>query len=616
MRLKEVADQLAEERLLDPACFWHCESANGAFRTNGGRGVLELAASGIPLEGLNAAELRVLRLHVSLHGASPIEEETLVSVLRRRTALTGAECRLALDRLERRGFMYALRKTWGERFVFVPSDLYAALLAGLPDTLPVAPCSDGVFPAAPLNTGQGIGGPLPLGRALIYCLSQLRRESSTAFTAKGILSKKMSDKLERAFPIPADVLERFGFWAKGEERCSTGVALLLEAASRLNLLVDAGKGVRVNEQGLEKWLEQSDGAREMELRDWLCDLIFAAAGPAAHYGAKMLWLPDGEWHRAQDLHIDDLTENGVPDDGVWEESPSRDYSAQNWLKLFFACGWLECGYVEGEGTEPVFRWRSFSDVVENEVIVQPDGELLVGPHTSGGVRWRLEEIADRISDDLFTLYRLSENRLHWNLDNGALIEEIGLILTRLSGQQSLPESVESMLQQWCQSWEQKGGRPAGFQARNKSVPTAEEPTSQTGMVSQRRFLDGAQPLSQNQWDQIQLDHDQKSPFRLDRFREQIASVPAMWMKHRRSYHHSTCRELITTAISLETAVELSMDGVRVLFIPEATEQRGNLWSVTGKFYGDCKLENRAFGPEKWDEIRLVLPSGTAISGNR
>jgi hypothetical protein len=633
MRLKEVAEKLTEEQLLNCEYFWLKGSVEGSLTAVDWDEALRLAASGKPLDELSAAELQVLQLHMDLHGASPVEEEALVAILRECSALTGAEIRLGLDALERGGFLFALGKAWGERFIFAPSDLYAALLPCLSPLPASSPCCGDVYPAASLQAGPVTGATLPLGRALLYGLSQLSREPSAGFTAKGALSRKMSDRLERAFPFSRDVLQLFGFGAKEESGCSPSVALLLEAALGLRLLLAGDKGFCINEHALELWLEQDEQAREMELRSWLCDLIFPAVGAAAHCGARMCRIQDGSWRRVQDLYEEPPFRDDIAAGEGREPVMEQRQYAQNWLDLFYTCGWLESGYIEGEKPEAVFRWRPFSHVIENEVMLQPDGEMLAGPQISGSIRWQLEEIADRVSDDWFTLYRLSENRLHWNMGRGAHLEEIEAILQNISGRESLPEAVHNMLQQWYQSWVDKGSKRSSFCGIEKSGPPKAGESLQSSHAPQPCFLEIIRHPNQQRSQQfpgipqqtvpMRLEQDRAWLYRLEKnrdmhhaFSEKMAAVPAMWLKQRRSYHPSTSRELIAKAISLETAVELSLEGRSVLFIPEATEQRGNEWAVIGRLYGERNLENHVFGPEQWDEIRLVLPTEAANGRKR
>lgn len=599
MRLGELTERLPTESSQAYRRFWG-RAAEDAEQGNWWEEALAQAAGGLTETLLSQTERDVLRLHIHLHGAGAVEEEALVHRAKNELVLTGNECRMALASLERNGLLFAVKKSWGERLCFTPSDLYASFVIGFyPPDLPIVPRGEVFLEPLPDHDAPS-GGYLPLGRIMLYGLSRLAREPMM-FTANGYLPKKTVDQLERLIGLPNSVLYDSGLHPIQAERYTPGVALLLDAALALGLAERREKGLALRQDGLRQWLESDDSTREQTLQSWLCDMRFSAMGCEAHGGAALLRMQKGVWHRVADLESWLMA---VLNDGpAIQQLPgkrSRDHNRElrRWITLFQACGWLDTG-ANDQG-EALFSLRAFHETIHDEVIVQPDGEVLVGPYTGGSTRWRLEEVAERRSENTFTVYRLTESSIHAALERGETFDGIIGLLKQAGGGSFLPESVIDMLEQWRKSQGAfNSGAAQGKRTGGNGSRTSAAGASTSG-CKERFLAEGPQRL----W-QYPLD----SPGdKREKWQVLLSSVPSMWLNKRRSYHSSTSRELMQSAISLEAAVELTLDGEILLFVPEVAEQKDGQWVVTGRKHGDRGMSPLALTAERLDEIRLVVPS--------
>ena len=77
------------------------------------------------------------------------------------------------------------------------------------------------------------------------------------------------------------------------------------------------------------------------------------------------------------------------------------------------------GFREGDAEEPLY--------------IQPDGDLLAGPLVGYAVRWELEQIADKVSDELVNVYRLSAKSIGRACEEGRTEDGIRRFLERASG---------------------------------------------------------------------------------------------------------------------------------------------------------------------------------------
>lgn len=386
-------------------------------------------------------------------GPTPWEEEKLVAELIRRARLSGSEVRTGLAQLGEAGMVFAVRRAWGEQWWVLPSDLYAVLMnLAFPSeltnesrpTTEVLPLMD--------EAGRFREAPLPFERAFMYGLSIIAR-SDAALTAKGMIAKKTLDKLADLFQHIEAPLEPFALQRSHGGQYPLGVAIFMEAAHALGLLETSKQRYVVRQRPLEDWLRNP--RRDWLLQDWLTSRLTENTGSCSAPCADLLSLRRREelnsWCLESALSQAEENRLGKRQAGC----DSADWRRQSrwagiWLELFYAFGWLELARpadeIEGER---LFRWKRGPEFCDEELIIQPSGELIAGPGCGFVRRWELELIAERKLDGELTQYALSARTVSAALELGRTKKEIVDFLLASSGLEHLPPSLAMILEQWA-----------------------------------------------------------------------------------------------------------------------------------------------------------------------
>ncbi|MFF2887937.1 helicase-associated domain-containing protein [Paenibacillus sp. NPDC057967] len=604
-------------------------------------------------------------------GAAPVEEERLLAELREHTTLSGAEARMGLSQLQEAGIVLFAAKMWGDRSCFIPLDSFMIWQQSL---FP-CPWAGSAAPVQPLMDGSGgfLGVKEPFGRRVLYMLAALMK-SETAFTSKGVLSKKTLQRLQAALELEEGPLKALSWRVARGESYPVPVAVGLAAAAALGLQRREEKGINVDQERLQSWCAMSDCEREQGLFHWICGYLLRGSREDAHIGSALANAPSGEW-----LSASEVAEWGtllIERSGIVDVNGSMRNQVERWLFLMQELGWMELAERQhpSKGAELMFRRRGFSSVLEGQLILQPTGELLAAPGSSFGMRWELELIAERIHREEPVLYRLTAASVAAALEQGRTKEGISRFLREASREQELPVQLRSMLDQWASracryTFEQatllrcdtaelaeeamklSGSAPdllvrisekdfiihpsavgeirlllnkAGYPPRKKIIESFEdkcavypalnvlsaELQSYPEFAADRYFESG-------EWlyESMSLRHhelEQAMEAKAVKLLSGLDQVPAAWWRQLRSYHASTRKELMQQAVAMETAVQLKLEGQLRHFIPEQIDLRGEQWSVTGKLVDDDQSERSRLTPDMWEEMKLMLPSGVIL----
>lgn len=616
----------------------------------------------------------VLKEMLRLFAAVPVEGERLINEIRMHTTLSGAECQLGVAELEEAGILFSVRKVWGESLYFVPLDCFAHWQQTL------FPCT-----VMPLTSNarerlmDGVMRPFcrPLGRQLLSAFSVLAR-SGLELTERGTLSKKTVAKLVQAVDLEEQWLKSFELkWAHQESYPLTA-AFILEAASALGLLRTFEGTLQWDEDMLGNWLKLEEEARDRQLRDWCFTLFLSAGAASAHVAAALYGLQAGLWYSEREMEkwLDETHINT----GIAAEL-NRGRSEPSWFGLFHSMGWLELVDCNDSGNmELLFRWKSTApfqieskDQIfsENHVAVQPNGELIVDPECPFQVRWELELIAERKSEEQVAVYRLEAVSIARALEQGRTRAGIQSFLQQVSGGEPLTTAVEALLEVWtsraCRTEFAEvvllrcdNEQMAAFVEKDSAIacmllqklgsldfivdkskiseirsllqkagyPPRKAVKSGTSNVDRRYpFIDFSVRTNESFSAPLSAGNDKPSatsyiyePFPLHHFElteyearkkmqpfSQMERVPLMWTKQLRAYHHSTRKELIEQALQWQTPVQLRMERELRSFVPERLEHQDGGWAVVGLLRDVPERQLIRLTPDMWDEMRLVIP---------
>jgi len=304
------------------------------------------------------------------------------------------------------------------------------------------------------------------------------------------------------------------------------------------------------------------------------------------------------------------------------------------------------------------------------IAVQPNGEVMVQPECPFPVRWELELLAERRSDEQIAVYRLEAASISRALELGRTQTVIQAFLQQSSGGAALPPTVEALLEVWtsracrtefaevvllrCDNEAMAAivqNDPAltpmllqklgslDFIVNKSQISELKSLLKKAGYPARKAILSGDRN-EQTGYPIIHSGSEDENPremcvtgktkttapsyiyeaFPLHHFElnkhaareklqalSQLERVPAMWTKQLRAYHHSTRKELIEQALHWQTPVQLRIERELRSFVPEKLEQQDDGWAVVGLLRDNPQRELIRLTPDMWEEMRLVIP---------
>ncbi|MFC4778374.1 helicase-associated domain-containing protein [Paenibacillus sp. GCM10023252] len=655
MNRSEIADKLTDEelqRIMKAACWIGARE----------KGLGWLEASADPEQVTEALrrmphfEKSVLASMLRSYGPMPVPEERLLAHARQETLLSGAEVRLGVEGLLASGWLFSVRKSWGERLLFVPRDGFALWSQRL------HPCQLRPLARESLQELKPWGRRSRLlSRQLLAMFTELAL-SGMELTSKGVLPKKTIGRVVTRLDLDEEALHTLHLKLSRHKDYPAALAVMLDTAKRMGLLLQLKGHYRLNERILDRWLAMDSAGREAELIGWMSDRYTVSNVLTAHAAAALRELPAGSWYRTEDLihWLADMM-------GFGEDDEEPRLACEGWLAIVQSCGWVE----QGIGShERVFRVTASSlpDTVgassKDLLIINPDGELLAGPDCDYRLRWELGLIAEVSSDEFMTTYRLTRESVARAVKQGRTFDALSEVLMKGAGVKELPPTVVSMLESWtrqadqlrmeevillrCDSPEladQLASHPqvkpllqerlsstiyavsredaaelrrklahAGYLAGQAPVndgvtypnlfiqagsDTADEGAGEDSGVSAGEVYDEA-AVHHYEW--IRMEHRP-----IEDWFPELRGVPSMWMQQLRAYHASTRRELLEQALSWRTAVQLRREGELVDFVPGKLEFGHGGWAVRGMIREAGNPREEVLTPDMWQEMRIIVP---------
>ncbi|MCM3626334.1 helicase-associated domain-containing protein [Paenibacillus glycanilyticus] len=584
MFVKEWSEKLTSEtkqQFMDSP-FW-IEAANRGLCWE--NAVIDKLSIQEAVERMDEASVAVLRTFYSCFGAGPVSEERLFSL---REELSGAEFRYGLIQLQNAGIVFALRQGWGERLYAMPSDcfmLWHPFLFGINKL----PAEGAAF--AHWEQRQEDAASKPLGRQLLAAWAELAR-TGTDLTAKGILPKKTTAKLMLAISFTDEDMAQAGWQSANQDPYRPAAAFLLKVSEHLGVLVHEKNRLRWEKNRLAEWFSEPELMQEALLLQWCLEDLLEKKPAMWHIMALLARLDPGTWYSEAAVSAQFL-QLGLKEVD-WEQSMN------SCLKLLRVFGWVELARTEGGR---MLRWTMMPLFMHQEqlpamrpepIMSEPNGDLLVPPGCTYRIRWELELIADRKSDDQLSVWQLNQSSIRRALSHGRTIPSILNFLQAASGGAPISPILQTSLTDW-------GKQDAGNVDKAKLLTDGYPVLPQEHQASGSFILrSSGRTLAGNEI----MNHED---FRIERFLPELERVPTNWMQQLRSYHHSTRFEIMERALSWQAPVQLSMDDAVVAFVPARLERVDGGWTVTGLLREASANREVCLTPEMWQGMKLVAP---------
>ncbi|MFF2484146.1 hypothetical protein [Paenibacillus sp. NPDC058071] len=627
MYLMEIAKRMPKEslaRLLESP-IWREAASEGANWTEAAADekYIKFAADRLEPAARTALGAMIVRF-----GRAPVEEERMLIQGASAAGISGAEFRYGLHVLVQAGIVFAVRKAWGERLYFIPTDSFSIWLRQLFPG-PFAGYSEDHSDSPHFFSHSGETNPKPLGEQLLAVWAELAR-TGTGLTAQGRLPKRTADKLVKLLKPIRMALDGVGL--PDAIDIPKELAFALELSERIGVLKRGKRKLDWSENGMAAWFAAAASWREAVLlricREWL----LADKQAAAWLDGWLAEAKPGIWQNRGNLkqQLERL-------DGVFgfRMEPLATGEGESWLDLLSAFGWLELAAApsgkllrwliaypgDGEETLP----RAASDTrAEEPVSVEPNGDIIVLPGCSWRVRWALEQFADKLSDDTVAIYRLNAAASARAVEHEWDAARIASFLETASGGRPLPEVVSENLQHWARQAMYRTGQQERMERTAGSYPNMPDDLPVSGNELHSLLFCEQQLHEPAGWLPALADirsfelvgpPEQSGIDKLDKLFPELGQTPASWIKQLRPYHHSTRKEMMEKALYWQAPVQLRLNGSLQPFVPLRLSSDVNGWSVEGLLREpDARREVR-LTPDMWEEMRLVVPGSVGFMQN-
>ncbi|MNJ41113.1 hypothetical protein D3C77_360240 [compost metagenome] len=395
-------------------------------------------------------------------------------------------------------------------------------------------------------------------------------------TAKGTLHHRTVVALQKITPFEDEKLAGLKLNPATQQRMPLGVSFMLDILVQMSVIHLGADGWKIHDNSLQTWLDFDMQTANEKLLHILCK----AYVPAQKYQQQAISLitcpavRKGNYYSAEGiLRQLKLTQQQL--------QPEQETWLSSWVYVLCRCGWLEQGRVGQDSAQILFRWCASIGQhplpISEEIIVQPDFEILVSPHASLQTRFHLELMTEHLHTDVMSRYRLTKDKYRLALQTG--------INCKLD-QNDLPTNVRLAITDWTKQLET-------FYEGEGAALTIK--LSRNHLQFPNRFVDVESVLPTYQLNDFKPERSQIMPG--------IHDVPTKWMQEVASYHQSTLRHLIERALIWKIRIELQLVDELIQIIPTAIINEEEEWCIIG--VGQSGLKSIQF--KQCQGIRLVMP---------
>ncbi|SFL48104.1 Helicase conserved C-terminal domain-containing protein [Paenibacillus sp. 1_12] len=567
---------------------------------------------------LSGRERRLLLLLITHIGCEPFDWPKLEK--HTQSLISGAEARVGLMLLVKKGLLFALRKSWGEQLYVMAHDGLAMWqqivwsqeyekLFWNGETQAVN--EKGTVPAAEQERRQreivltnqgGTGLAHIIFQSLVY-MSQ----NEMKLTKSGALTKRALHKWKEGLPLNDDTFQACGIKYAYMDVYSESIAVVLDFMIRLEIVLEKSEELVLQVEEIRHWLTLSEAEQNKRLYQLWKQLMFPAESWLQHIALLLERQPNEVWISTDDMlrwlrNCEVISENSF----LHAEKLVEKLEAE-WIHPLLAFGWLEKGRYSSQEQAHFYRWSqhplasvAINDDSEGYLYIQPDFEVLVPPDVGFAVRWELSAMADHRHTDSMSLYQITKKSLQRGIETGRRIEQI-LAFLKQHSVDGIPEHVQFTIEQWAREF---GYKAEMFdKQRDKSIimettgVVVSEMKEEQQMAIRKGFLDSRHLF-------IHLEMERQLPA-LEELYPELRAVPTAWLKDYRTYHLSTRREIIEKAMEWKTTLQIRGNGIDRVILPRKLHEVDETLQIIGVeepygneinlFFGDC------------EEMRIIVP---------
>ncbi|MFE6077254.1 helicase-associated domain-containing protein [Paenibacillus sp. NPDC057886] len=585
--------------------------------------------------------------------------------------LSRAEAVTAFIALRHKGWIKAVRKSWGERLYYIPESLFSLLTIAYAARVgqfvqqKTNVTQDEMTKDKSISSNEVLKvkivreGKPDIAAELLHVLAWMVREGQAQgglpFTSKGTIHKKMVQRLSQMTVLGPEDFTELGIRYDHADVYPVHVALIIDVLLSLGLIEKVHNRMHMSPDRFSRWLTLPWSSMHREIYSVCMDRYGVAEPQHQHFRHQLLMFAsqENEWLS--------ITAGTIDHDGPEEAMESRESGGSSgvsflthirgWLDVLAGLGYGEVG--ESDAGDLFYRWQIEPGILlnwandedehagKNTIFVQPDFEIMVLPNVTPQVRWNLEMGAELVSRDRMSIYRMTKERIVAASEIGLTADVMINFLRRYAGS-GVPEHVELAIRQWGQEagrlhmdalqnadqdelvdkvkkrdtwiYESRSELPEKLNLLGAETIADESIVGANGLnvgleVQKELFyIRGRVGLIQVDSNLHTYEQDYSITEQSGLF-PGFGEIPEMWHNEWRGYHVSTARQIAAKAIEWQTKLGLKLDSNIVYVIPDQIHGHED-WTLTGWSISDGgtdPAERRTFSPNEWNQIRLIIP---------
>ena len=529
--------------------------------------------------------------------------------------LSPVRFRVALTKLRRSGFIFTLRRMWGEHAYFMSPEqieLFGKL-------------------CVPVSSDWRSQKRLPESISyhilddLLQVLNVVRNGSTAvSFSKKGTLHTRDIKLLFKDIKITKEKFASLTDLFFPQHPFAIHEAIILDSLIEWGLLKkEQGKLVLGN---VEQWVRRDE---EDICTEFIVKLFRDRFEPRLFLFFNLIkGLDKTEVYSVQAIlrSMGDL----APDESVVMEKCIQPLTDMGFIE------------IQREQGGTVFQWKSYQTLPDAPMYIQPNFEIIMPAFTSLRMKWELMQIAEILRREEMWVMQLSRDLCQSFFELGNSAADVLKILKRYSTV-PIPDNVISSVEQWGKDFEQvsfwdvrllrishpelaeefeqipaisrllyeKVGKGC-YIVRVKDSETLIEEMSKRGyrvgpnmnLLDRKEEIGGTLlSLWKDQTPEIEEKVESVFPD-LDDAIPEWRQIPRMWVSHYSGYRESTMRQLIQQAIQIGLELKIECRGQHHFIHPsQLTNKEGN-WTLVVK---DADMKSSEYNIEEIDKIQIVSP---------
>lgn len=578
---------------------------------------------------MDAIEREVLQYFVLVKGFDLL---TFRELDRGEGSISDSSFRLALTKLRRKGYVYTLRRAWGEVAFMLPRDVFRAWLWFFlkRNMRPEDGCCDraNVTHEAKRSVVWDV----------FFLLVHIR-ENTIGWTRKHTIHKRSLKRMMR-LPRMSGRLHVEAFPAdtfKHDQTYEPWEGLLLDLLTKFELITVRHETLALCEENVAAWLDYKRARHEETILDWFQEYYLQGSMSVRLAYETMLFLRDeqrGPW-----MDVKPIMQ--LPLFYRHESYPSLENEIRDKVLLpLWNLGVIELGENEKGGT--VWRWlEEEEEVASASFFVQPSLEVLVPSYLPLQTHWNVSLLAELDRPDSMFVYALSKEHVQARLDEGWTEERMLAILEENAPE--VPQSIRESLYYWKERYQKISYADVRVLicSDRQTADDIEQlhalASYLTERIGERHFV-----VDADRWLELN-DHLRRHGYavseKLQTFdsdaetaqvTESSASVrlfegtdepgfkvenvfpdewdaipglrrlPRLWTRHFQRYHRSTLKELSEKAAQMQLEMKIAYDTETEVIQPENVVNRHGEWLL--------ETADRSFSLERIEKAQILIPS--------